>query len=98
MIKESKPISMAESQKYLGENHGEIKAFIKKFISLKPEQAKELREKIESLELIKLNEKHVSKIIDVLPENKDVLMRIVAEANLDEDESNVILQTIKEYI
>jgi len=98
MINETKPINMAEAQQYLGENHAEIKSFIKKFVSLKPEKAKELREKIESLELIKLNEKHISKIIDIVPEDKDTLMRVVTDANLDENESNIILQTIKEYI
>ncbi len=97
MINETKPISMAEAQEYVSENHPETKAFIKKFISLKSEQAKDLREKLEGLELIKLNDKHISKIIDVLPEDKESLMRIAADSNLDEKESNDILQTIKEY-
>ncbi len=86
---------MSEAQEYLGENRSEMKSFIKKFTSLSFEKAKELREKIEGLELIKLNEKHISKIIDILPENKETLMKIVGDANLDEDETNNILQTIK---
>ncbi len=97
MINETKPISMSEAQEYLGEKQAETNAFIKKFISLSAEKAKELREKIEKLELIKLNEKQISKIIDVLPEDKEALMKVVAGSNLDEDESNNILQRIKEY-
>lgn len=95
MINKTSPISMAEAQQYISENKKEIKSFIKKFSPLTPEKAKELREKLERLDLIKLNERHVSKIIDLLPEDKETLMKIVADANLDEDESNNILQTIK---
>ena len=95
MIKNTKPLSMAESLEYL--KNDEVKAFVKKFTSLDEAKGKELREKLESLDLIKLNEKHVSKLIDVLPEDKEELNKVVVDANLDEDEINKVLQTIKEY-
>ncbi len=95
MIKSTKPISMSESLEYLKNN--ETKAYIKKFVTLDEKKAKELREKLESLDLIKLNEKHIAKFIDMLPENKEELNKIATDANFEEDEINKILQTIKEY-
>lgn len=88
---------MAEARAYLPEGHEELNAFIKGFTTIEPEAAAELREKLLSLDIIKLNEKYISKIIDVLPENKADLNDILTDANMDENESNNILQTIKEY-
>jgi DNA-directed RNA polymerase subunit F len=95
MIKSAKPISMTESLGYL--KNDETKAYIKKFIKLDEKKAKELREKLEELDLIKLNEKYIAKFIDMLPENKEELNKIAVDANFDEDETNKILQTIKEF-
>lgn len=86
---------MSESLAYLKNN--ETKAYIKKFVELDEKKAKELREKLEGLDLIKLNEKHIAKFIDMLPENKEELNKIAVDANFDEDETNKILQTIKEF-
>jgi DNA-directed RNA polymerase subunit F len=95
MIKSAKPISMSESLDYL--KNKEIEAYIKKFVKLDGKKAKELREKLESLDLIKLNEKHIAKFIDMLPENKEELNKIATDTNFEEDEINKILQTIKEF-
>jgi len=97
MIKNTKAISMTEARNYLGENNDELNAFIKGFTSLEPEKATELREKLLALDLIKLNEKHISKIIDILPTDKIGLNEILNDVNMDENETNNILQTIKEY-
>jgi DNA-directed RNA polymerase subunit F len=84
MIKSEKPLSMGESLEYLkGENAGEIKSFIKKFSAIDEKQAKALREK------------HITKIIDVLPEDKESLNSLLGDANLDEDEINKIIDKIK---
>lgn len=88
---------MAEARSYLGENNEELNAFIKGFSTIEPEKAAELREKLLALDLIKLNEKHISKIIDTLPEDKAALNDILNDVSMDENESNNILQTIKEY-
>jgi len=97
MIKNTKPLSMAEARTYLSEGHEELNAFIKGFSTIEPEKAIELRKKLLSLDIIKLNEKLISKIIDILPENKADLNDILTDVNMDENESNNILQTIKEY-
>lgn len=89
---------MPETVEYLSkEKNGETLSFIKKFTNLKLEKAKELRKKLESLDLIKLNREHISKLIEVLPEDREGLNKVVSDVNLDENETNNVLQTIKEF-
>ena len=88
---------MAEAKEFLAEEQAEAKAFIGNFTTLEVEQAKELREKLVALDNIKLNEKHISKIIDLLPVDKEDLMKISTDVHMDEKEANDILQTVKEY-
>jgi len=98
MIEKKESISMPEALKYLNkEKHGEAMAFIKSFTKMTPEKAKELRSKLEELNLIKLNREQISKIIEMRPENKEDLHKIISDSNLDEDETNNVLQTIKEF-
>ena len=97
MIKGMKPLSMPEANEYLDDDQKETKAFIKNFSKMKPENAKGLREKLLGLDMIKLNEKHISKIIDVLPSDKEDLSKILTDVSLDENETIKVLDTIKEY-
>ncbi len=97
MIKNTKALSMAEATSHLGCDHDELNAFIKNFTSIDPKKAIELRKKLIELDLIQLNEKHISKIIDTLPKDKVALNEILMNVTVDENESNNILQTIKEY-
>ena len=98
MILNKTPISMAESKEYIDKDSGaETLTFIKKFVSLKPEEAKKLREKIQGLSLLKVKEEHIAKIIDLLPETADDLNKIFIDMGLDEDETKKILETIKEF-
>jgi len=75
----------------------DIKEFIKKFIDLSPKDAKELRKKLESLELMKLKNEQAVKIIDLTPENDADLNKIFIDVSLDEDETKKILETVKEF-
>ena len=99
MIKETKPLSMAEASEYVTRKESEVDvaAFIKRFTKLKAKEAKELRKNIEGLDFIKVNEKHISKIIDILPETKEDLNKIFIDVGLDEDETNKLLNEIKEF-
>lgn len=98
MIKDQKALSIAESQEFVDkENSGEILAFMKKFVSMKPGKAKELRKKLEGLDLMKLDDKGISKIIDVLPENEEELNKTTTGLNLDEEEAKKILEALKEF-
>ncbi len=96
MINESKPISMAESAEYLDKD-SEALQFIKKFVTLKPKEAGELRKKLEGLDLMKLDENHISKIIDLMPNKAEELNKIFIDIGLNEDETKQILNTVKEF-
>ena len=97
MIKTNEALSMAEAMEYVGkEDSSEVKGFIKKFTKMKPKEAKELRKKLEDLDMMKLRTEQIVKVIDLLPENQEDLNKIV-DVSLDEDETKKILETIKEY-
>ena len=100
MIKNTESVSMAESLEYVKEdkeNNAEIIAFIKKFTELKAKEAKEIRKKIQDLDLMKVKQDYIVKIIDLLPENTEDLNKIFVDVSLDEDESKKILEIIKEF-
>jgi len=96
MIEHKESLSISESQEYL--KNPEIKSFVKDFAKLKKEKAKDLRSKLEGLKLIKLNQNHISKLIDFLPEDKEDVNKILTDVSLDENETSGVLQTIKEFI
>ena len=99
MIINKEPLSMAEAFKYVKEDEtGEtdIIGFIKKFIKIKKGLAEELKKKLKALELMKVKDEHISKIIDLRPENKEDLNKIFIDISLDEDEAQKIINTIKE--
>ena len=95
MITRTTPLSMAESLKYVKSD--ELKAFINSFTHLDYKKAEELRQKLVDLDIIKLNDKFVTKLIDTLPETKEEILKISTSVNLDQNEIEKILQTIKEY-
>jgi len=100
MIKNIKPLSMAESLEYINKEEGsgaDVIGFIKKFTNLKTENAKEMRKNLKNLELIKMNNNHITKIIDLLPKNSEELNKIFTDVSLDEDETKKILDTVKKH-
>ena len=98
MIIERKPLSMVEAKEYINKDSGtDILGFVKKFIILKPKNAKELKEKIINLDLLKVKSEHITKIIDIMPETTEDLNKIFSDMNLDEDETKKLLETIKEF-
>jgi DNA-directed RNA polymerase subunit F len=76
----------------------ELLSYIKKFVKTKPEQRKKLNEALHNLNIIKLNPKFISKIIDLMPEDAEDLRKIFfgEEFTLEQDEINAILETIKQ--
>lgn len=100
MIKHAQALSMAEASEFVNKRKDEgkeIAAFIKKFTKIKPKEAKEMRKKLESLEIIKLGEQDISKIIDLMPENSDGLGKIFTGIGLDEDETKKVLEIVREF-
>ena len=100
MIRYREPLSMTESLEFIEDkkdSEADIKKFIKKFVKLKSEDAKKLREKLSLLGLLKLKQEYIAKIIDIMPENQENLNKIFTDVGLDEDESKKILETIEEF-
>jgi DNA-directed RNA polymerase subunit F len=100
MIENIEPVSMAEVVELVQKDKSVEKdaaGFIKKFTKLKSKEAKGLREELKALNLMKLNEKYIVKIIDLLPGNAEELNKIFTDVSLNEDETNKILETVKKF-
>jgi len=99
MIINNNPLSMVETAEYIkkSEVSDGILQFIKKFSRLDIKKAKAVEEKINALELMKVKPEHIIKIIDICPENAEDLNKIFTDVSLDENESNKILEAIKEF-
>ncbi|MEX0920857.1 MAG: hypothetical protein WDZ62_01200 [Candidatus Pacearchaeota archaeon] len=100
MIKNRKPLSMSESIEFVkgdGEKETEIRKFMKEFVKVSSKKAKEIREKINKLDLLQIKEEHISSLIDTLPKSSQEINKIFSDVNLDEDETNKILEILEEY-
>jgi DNA-directed RNA polymerase subunit F len=100
MIKNSEPLSMAESLEYIKseeESETKIVDFIKKFSKLNPKDAKELRQQIDSFGIIKVIPEYSVKIVDLLPETVEELNKIFVDIILEDDEANKILEAVKKF-
>lgn len=99
MINNREPISMSEAIEYIDkEDEGgkETVGFIRKFVKTDSKDAVALREKLKELDLMKLKEEDISKVIDLLPETSEELNKIFVDVGLDEDETKNILERVKE--
>lgn len=99
MINNYESLSMPELLEYIKKSEGNEKLlkFIKGFTKLNLKEAKELRKKIQDLELMKLKSEQITKIIELMPENQEDLNKIFVDVKLDEDESKKVLETVKEF-
>ena len=100
MIKNTTPLSMAESLEYIEKDKRAEKPaadFIKKFVKITPKEAKELRKKLDDLKIVKMKDMTISKLIDVFPEKAEEVNKIFVDIGLDENETKKILDTIKEF-
>ena len=100
MIKNITPLSMAESLEYIEKDKKSEKPvadFIKKFTTISPKEAKELRKKLEDLKMVKMDDLSISKVIDILPTKAEEVNKIFIDIGLDENETKKILDTISEY-
>jgi len=98
MIINKESLSMVESIGYIDkDNKTDVQGFIKKFVKMKPIEAKELRTKLKALDIIKMKNEHIAKVIDLLPETTEEINKIFNDVGLDEDETKKILDTIKEF-
>ena len=71
--------------------------YFKKFVSLSSEKAKSLSEDIRALKNVKVREKDIVKVADLLPKSKEEVNKIFTEVSLSEEESNAIVEIVKKY-
>ena len=100
MIKERTPLTMQEVSEQLSklketDRIKDMNAFVEKFAKLDSEKSKSLKEALEGLNMIKLKRNDIVKIVDFAPENAAELNKIFTDTSLDADETNKILDTIK---
>ena len=99
VIKEEKPLTLSEVYELVGDSEKaqEVKTFLKTFIKVKSTKVKEIKKELEDLDLIKLKETHLVKIIDFMPEDATELNKVLTDVSLDESETNKVLDVIKKY-
>jgi len=99
VIKEETPITMAEVVALAGDSdRGKtIKKFIKNFNKMSVEKAKEMKEELKALDLIKLKDAHIVKIVDFMPTDASELNKVVIDISLDQEEVTKIFDVVKKY-
>jgi DNA-directed RNA polymerase subunit F len=100
MILERNQLNLNEVEEILdniqdSEKKEEMKLYLKKFLKIKSEKAKKMKEELQNSGILKLNENQIAKIIDLLPEDAAGLNKIFTDVSLNEDETNKILGIVK---
>lgn len=99
MIKKQMPLTMPEVAELAGDSDKEkaVKEFIKSFTKMKVDKAKEMREELNGLGILKLKEYDLVKVVDFMPKDSADLNKIITEVSLEQDEINKILEVVKKY-
>ncbi len=99
VIKEEKPLTISEVASLIGDTERieSIMTFIKQFKVQPVEKALELKQELKELDLLKLKEKYIVKIVDFMPEEPTELNKILSDLNLDATEITKILDVVKRY-
>lgn len=71
--------------------------YLKKFAKLSKSDAEKLFKELKALDNSKLKDHDLAKIIDYLPADSEDLNKLLAEAILDEKETNDILEIVRKY-
>ncbi len=90
-------IEGAQKERELGYEQNLAAEHLKKFVKLKPEEAKKLSEELSSV--IRISPETQSQIINILPKTPDELRLIFAREkfSLKEEETGKILEIVKKY-
>jgi DNA-directed RNA polymerase subunit F len=100
MILDRTPINLNEVEEIIKdtpdtEKKQQTEEYLKKFLKTKPEQAKKIKADLDKLDLLKMKREHVIKIVDLLPTDASELNKIFVDISLNEDETNKILEIVK---
>jgi DNA-directed RNA polymerase subunit F len=105
-IIEQKPVSMVDlfhkldsiktGGKELNFRAEKVHAYLADFANVKKEDMEAIHARLTALEIQRLRDKHIIKIIDVMPQDADSLKAIFAgEVSLKQEEVDKILEAIK---
>jgi DNA-directed RNA polymerase subunit F len=99
VVRENKPVTMAEVSSLVGDSDksGLIKDFIKNFDILSVEKSMELVEELKKLDLIKLKDLYIVKIVDFMPGDAAELNKVVSGVSFDQEEITKILDVVGKY-
>lgn len=104
------PITMAEvreyleakkkSKKELNFRENKSSAYINSFVKIKDKDAEALKKELETLDIVRLKDKHIVKLVDMLPKTLDELRMILSgdEITLKTEDLNKISDIIKKYV
>ena len=100
MILDRQPLNLFEVKKILddlpeNEKKAQMELYLKKFLKTKQGRAKKIKQGLQELDLLKIKNEHIVKIIDLMPEDASDLNKIFTDVSLTEDETNKILEIIK---
>ena len=107
MIEDNRILTLAEVKEELSKRKSEDKneriestlTYAKKFSKIKYEDVKDIKKELQGLDLMKLKERFIIKIIDILPEDSEDLKKIFVgeDVSLDQNEIEKILGITKKY-
>lgn len=100
MILERTPLTFNEVEEIIknvsdSPKKEEIEIYLKKFLKTDSKRAEKIKAELERIDLLKVKREHIIKIIDLLPEDASDLNKIFADVSLNEDETNKILEIVK---
>ena len=100
MILDRQPLNLKEVKDIVdntsdNEKKAQIEIYLKKFLKTKSGRAEKIKQGLLELDLLKIKNEHIVKIIDLIPEDASDLNKIFTEVSLTEDETNKILEIIK---
>jgi len=99
MIKNLIPLSVPEAEEIFekSKSEKELSPFFKKFGKLKIADAKKLSKELENSEILKLKPELIAKIVDIIPRDTEELSKIFVDISLEKNESDKILEIVKQY-
>ena len=104
-IIQKKYIPMVEAKEYLKKSDREIYGqkmayeYVKSFSKIKPKDAKKLIDELNGLNIAKLKEEFIIKIVDILPGSLDELRTILSSSSIPfkNEEIKKIFEIISKY-
>lgn len=89
--------AIKKRDKELGNKTTKTIEYLNTFTNLKPKEAEEIKKKIISLNIPRLKDRHIIKVLDIMPQDMESLKMIFTGENITikQEDLNKILEVIK---